>query len=272
GRRIAKKINSTIVEKYLWEGLTKLLAVYDGSDNLVARFEYADARTPFAMMKGGVKYYLTYDQVGSLRAVTDSSGTVVKRIDYDSFGNILSDSTPSFSVPFGFAGGLHDLDTGLVRFGFRDYDPETGRWTAKDPIRFLSGETDVYGYAANNPISFTDPLGLAADDVCEFDLGDVFKPIIDWSAEVNWETVGIGTVSLISGVASVAGGSAALESTWGAVGAEAVIGGIIATGFGLGDIIVGFQGGESQLLKAREDVKRLPAIIRRLMTISGIEP
>ncbi|MCB9610787.1 MAG: hypothetical protein H6716_29655, partial [Polyangiaceae bacterium] len=36
-------------------------------------------------------------------------------------------------VPFGFAGGIHDADTGLVRFGARDYDAVTGRWTSKDP-------------------------------------------------------------------------------------------------------------------------------------------
>jgi len=78
-------------------------------------------------------YYLTYDQVGSLRAVTDSTGAIVKRIDYDSFGKILSDSNPSFTVPLSFAGGLHDRDTGLVRFGARDYDPAIGKWTAKDP-------------------------------------------------------------------------------------------------------------------------------------------
>jgi len=35
--------------------------------------------------------------------------------------------------PFGFAGGIYDPDTGLVRFGARGYDAETGRWTAKDP-------------------------------------------------------------------------------------------------------------------------------------------
>ena len=44
GRRIAKKVNGTITEKYLWQGLTRLLAIYDGSDNLLMRFEYADGR------------------------------------------------------------------------------------------------------------------------------------------------------------------------------------------------------------------------------------
>jgi hypothetical protein len=74
-----------VVEKYLWQGLTRLLAVYDGSSNLVMRFEYADERMPVAMTKAGVTYYLTYDQVGSLRVVSDASGNVIKRIDYDSF-------------------------------------------------------------------------------------------------------------------------------------------------------------------------------------------
>jgi len=51
-------------------------------------------------------YCLGYDQVGSLRVVTDPSGTIVKRIDDDAFGNLLIDSNPAFRVPFGFAGGL----------------------------------------------------------------------------------------------------------------------------------------------------------------------
>jgi len=52
-------------------------------------------------------------------------------MDYDEWGRAVLDTNPGFQ-PFGFAGGLHDRDTGLVRFGARDYDPETGRWTAKD--------------------------------------------------------------------------------------------------------------------------------------------
>jgi RHS repeat-associated protein len=63
-------------------------------------------------------------------------------------------------VPFGFAGGLADRDTGLVRFGYRDYDPDTGRWTAKDPIGFAGGDTDLFGYVQCNPVNLVDPWGL----------------------------------------------------------------------------------------------------------------
>ncbi len=160
GRRIAKKVNGVTIEKYLWSGLTRLLAVYDGANNLLMRFEYADGRMPVAMMVGATRYYLAYDQVGSLRAVTDSAGTLIKRIDYDTFGNILADSNPGLKVPFGFAGGLYDGDTELVRFGARDYDPQIGRWTAKDPIGFSGGDEDLYGYTLDDPVNGVDPEGL----------------------------------------------------------------------------------------------------------------
>ncbi|MDF1594107.1 MAG: peptidoglycan DD-metalloendopeptidase family protein [Desulfobacterales bacterium] len=159
-RRIAKKVNGSIVEKYLWQGLTRLLAVYDGSNNLLMRFEYADARMPVAASIAGATYYLTYDQVGSLRIVANASGSVVKRIDYDSFGNIVADSNPAFIIPFGFAGGFYDIDTGHVRFGYRDYDPDIGRWTAKDPLLFEGEDTDLYGYVLNDPVNLIDPWGL----------------------------------------------------------------------------------------------------------------
>ena len=160
GRRIVKRIDGTIVAKYLWQGLTKLLAIYDDSDNLIQRFEYADGRMPVAMTQAGITYYLAYDPVGTIRVVTDASGNTVKRMDYDAFGNIITDTHSALTIPFGFAGGLRDPDTGLVRFGYRDYDPDTGRWTAKDPIFFAGGDTNLYGYVLNDPVNLIDPLGL----------------------------------------------------------------------------------------------------------------
>ncbi|MFA4828189.1 MAG: RHS repeat-associated core domain-containing protein [Thermodesulfovibrionales bacterium] len=160
GRRIAKRVNGAIVEKYLWRDSITLLAVYDGSNNLIARFNYSDGRMPVSVTYGGLTYYLTYDQVGSLRAVTDTTGNIVKKIDYDSFGNMLLDTNPTLAVPVGFAGGLHDKDTGLVRFGSRDYDPSIGKWTAKDQIDFYGGDTNLFNYVGNNPVNFVDPLGL----------------------------------------------------------------------------------------------------------------
>jgi len=162
GRRISKKIDGAVVEKYLWRDNTTLLAVYDGSDNLAMRFNYADGRLPISMLRGGSTYYMMYDQAGSLRLIVDSTGNIIKkRIDYDSFGNIINDTNPAFTVPFGFAGGLHDRDTGLVRFGARDFDPTIGRWTAKDPIDFAVGT--ILEDVATAGLGITDdPVSLLA--------------------------------------------------------------------------------------------------------------
>ena len=75
-------------------------------------------------------------------------------------GYILKDTNPGFQ-PFGFAGGIHDHHTGLIRFGARDYDPQTGRWTAKDPIGFGGGTPNLYQYSAAHPINSIDPDGKA---------------------------------------------------------------------------------------------------------------
>ncbi|HEY5998712.1 MAG TPA: RHS repeat-associated core domain-containing protein, partial [bacterium] len=72
---------------------------------------------------------------------------------------IIADTNPGLTVPFGFAGGLHDRDTGLVRFGHRDYSPELGRFVAKDPIDFAGGK-NLYAYTTSDPVNFIDPLGL----------------------------------------------------------------------------------------------------------------
>jgi len=89
---------------------------------------------------------------------------IIKEITYDTFGNILSDTNPSFKVPFGFAGGFYDQDTKLTRFGYRDYDAYTGKWTAKDPIGFDGGDSNLYGYVLGDPVSGIDPLGLEVEE------------------------------------------------------------------------------------------------------------
>ena len=138
--------------------------MYDGNDNLLQRFEYVDDRMPVAMTdKDGNRYYLHYDQVGSLRAVSDTNHNIIKEITYDTYGNILKDTNPSFKVPFGFAGGLYDPDTKLTHFGYREYDAYTGKWTAKDPIGFAGGDSNLYGYVLGDPVGFVDSWGLYHD-------------------------------------------------------------------------------------------------------------
>jgi len=110
------------------------------------------------MIKNGEKYKIVSDHLGSVRMVVKiSDGSIIQQIDYDAFGIVLEDTNPGFQ-PFYFAGGLYDLNTELVRFGARDYMPEVGRWTAKDPIRF-NGGINIYEYANSDPVNYIDTDG-----------------------------------------------------------------------------------------------------------------
>ena len=83
-------------------------------------------------------------------------------LKYDSFGNIIERSG-DLELPFGFAGGIWDEDTKLIRFGVRDYDPETGRWTSKEPLGF-AGSRNWYVYSYNNPVNWYDLTGFKPGD------------------------------------------------------------------------------------------------------------
>jgi len=158
-RRIGKKVNGMLVQGFLYQDRLKPIAQLDGSGNVVSRFVYATrVNVPDYMIKGGVAYRIVADHLGSPRFVVNTAtNTVVQRMDYDAWGNVTSDTQPGFQ-PFGYAGGLYDRDTGLVRFGARDYDPGTGRWTAKDRMGFKGGE-NLYGYVLGDPINRYDPRG-----------------------------------------------------------------------------------------------------------------
>ena len=162
-RRIGKKVNNTLTQGFLYQDGLKPIAELDGNNQVVSRFVYATGvNVPDYMIKGGVTYRILTDHLGSPRLVVNvTDGSVIQRMDYDEFGNVLTDTNPGFQ-PFGFAGGLYDRDTKLVRFGARDYDAEIGRWTAKDPILFAGGDTNLYGYVVSDPINFIDFRGRYA--------------------------------------------------------------------------------------------------------------
>jgi RHS repeat-associated protein len=158
-RRIGKKVNGQLVEGFLYQGQLRPVAWLNGAGQVYATFVYGTrVNVPEYMVTASGTFRILTDHLGSPRLVVNSStGAVVQRIDYDAYGNVLSDTAPGFQ-PFGFAGGLYDRDTGLVRFGVRDYDPSVGRWTNKDPIRFAGG-LNLYEYAAGDPVSMSDPSG-----------------------------------------------------------------------------------------------------------------
>jgi RHS repeat-associated protein len=173
-RRVGKRVNGTLVKQWLYKDGLRPVAELNGSGAVVARFVYAsDRSTPDFIVRGGNRYRVLTDQLGSPRMAVNvtNSSDVPFRAEYTAFGvQTMLSGTAADWMPFGFAGGVSDPETGLVRFGARDYDANVGRWTAKDPIRFEGAQENLYLYVGGDPVNQVDPLGLFAgtcvDDDC----------------------------------------------------------------------------------------------------------
>lgn len=103
-----------------------------------------------------------------IREMTDSSGTIHARYDYDPWGRSTKLSG-DLDADFGYTGMYVNKTTGLDLTLFRAYDPEKGRWLSRDPLgmfakRRLRGSTgpNLYAYVWNNPIRWFDQWGLDA--------------------------------------------------------------------------------------------------------------
>jgi RHS repeat-associated protein len=161
-RRVGKRVNGTLVKQWLYKDDLRPVAELNGTGAVVARFAYAAERNvPDFIIRGGNTYRVLADQLGSPRMAVNvaNSSDVPFRAEYSSFGVQTMVSGTADWMPFGFAGGMYDADTGLVRFGARDYDALLARWTAKDPIRFDGGDSNLFGYVLADPVNFLDPGG-----------------------------------------------------------------------------------------------------------------
>jgi RHS repeat-associated protein len=161
-RRIGKKINGQLVQGFLYGDDLGPEAVLSPDGSILSRFVYGtSAVIPDYMVKSGTTYRIVSDERYSPRLVVNTeTGEIAQELAYDSYGRVTKDTNPGFQ-PFGFAGGLYDRDTGLTHFGAREYDAETGRFISQDPLDFSGGDTNLYAYAAGDPVNAIDPDGLS---------------------------------------------------------------------------------------------------------------
>jgi len=208
-RRVGKKVNGILQQGFLYQDQLNPIAELDKDNNVVSRFIYGDKiNVPSVMEKDGNTYRIISDHLGSVRLVVDASdGSVVQKLSYDTNGKVLNDTNPGFQ-PFGFAGGIYDTDTGLVRFGARDYDAVTARWTTKDPIRF-DGGANLYGYVNNDPINYIDPSGLICFSKTEVNqISSMIGAGLSSAIQGAWDAKGAGFLAGLNALRMGAKGAA----------------------------------------------------------------
>jgi RHS repeat-associated protein len=105
-------------------------------------------------------HYYHQDRLGSVRALTNSTGQVEATYEYDAYGKLLS-STGSVYNPFGYTGEYTDSESGLIYLRARYYDPTTQQFLTVDPE--LAWTEQAYAYVAGSPTNFGDATGLAVD-------------------------------------------------------------------------------------------------------------
>ena len=154
---------------------------------------------PVAVNRGsGSRGYLGTDIMGSTRSVTDSHGVQEGYYDYDVFGNpVTGDFTTG--VDYGYLGKSYDSRTGLYNYGYRDYNPQTVRFTTVDPIR---DGTNWFAYVNNDPVNYVDLLGLLASEPKRG----------FWSKALDGVQAGLDVVGFVPGVGEIADGINALIS------------------------------------------------------------
>jgi RHS repeat-associated protein len=170
-RKIATIVNG-ITTLYLYDGWN-CVAEYSGTTLTKTRLWGTDlSGTPQGA--GGVggllvesqisnsqisNFFPTYDGNGNISEYLDSTGQVTAHFEYDPFGNTVVNTDTSNQFAYRFSTKPIGIATGLYYYGYRYYDPLTGRWPSRDPIE-EEGGVNLYGFVGNDGVNKWDVLGL----------------------------------------------------------------------------------------------------------------
>lgn len=167
-RRIGTRVDSdgagpgSPIQTWMVDDGVNSYADFNGSGNVTVRYLYGQAVDQLLARTdsgGTTAWYLT-DKLGTVRDITNTSGTVIDHLAYDSFGKVTNETSPSNGDRFKFTGREYDAETGLLYYRARYYDVVIGRFVSQDPKSFAAGDPNLYRYVGNGPTIATDPSGL----------------------------------------------------------------------------------------------------------------
>jgi RHS repeat-associated protein len=164
GERI-QKVTGTATERYDYNEAGQLLGEYGATNR---DYIWADGIPVANIDTTGTTStiaYVTADQLGTPRAIANSSGTTEWQLPYQ--GNPWNEVAPTstgYTYNLGLPGMYFDAETGQMNWGFRTYNSGIGRSPQSDPMGVFGGQWSTYAYVTNNPLSWSDPYGLAPDN------------------------------------------------------------------------------------------------------------
>lgn len=163
GRRASTTTWEEGTVRHVYDDNWQVIADLDSNGNVLRSYVWGEGIDRLLAVKVGVKSYAALtDAQGTVWGLADGTD-VVARWTYDAWGNVLSGevSDPALAAfRYRFQGREFSAVTGLTNFRARWYDPGTGRWLSKDPIR-LDGGINLYAFCNSGPTLYNDPLGCA---------------------------------------------------------------------------------------------------------------
>ena len=199
--RLAQVSQGASTTRIGYDGLDRI-AEYDGGNAVLRRYVHGPGiDTPIVWYEGSgttTRRFLSSDERGSVISVTDSSGTVLGLNKYDEYGVPQSTNLGKF----GYTGQAWVPEVGLWYYKARFYWADGNRFMQTDPIGYLPSP-NLYAYVWNDPINWTDPLGLDPPNV---DGGDTCNPAKDDCVTVTHPRLIPGGASLLRSGSGFPGG------------------------------------------------------------------
>jgi RHS repeat-associated protein len=158
-RRITKSAAGSTTQ-FVYDGDNVILE-FNGTATLSVRYlQGPGVDQVLAQEKAGTTSWMLTDHLGTVRDLVNNAGSVVNHFTYDSFGKVLSATPGGVDTRYKFTGRELDAETGLYYYRARYFDANVGRFIGQDPIGFSAGDSNLYRYVGNSPVSNTDPSGL----------------------------------------------------------------------------------------------------------------
>lgn len=166
GERIGKVASfpQAVTERYAYDEAGTLLGEYGTTNRDYVWLNGMPVAAIDNTISGGVTTstinYITADQLGTPRVVTNTAGAVIWQWTYQGnpFGEQQPTSSTGYVLNLRYPGQYYDEESGTNYNLLRNYEPAVGRYQQSDPIG-LAGGASTYAYAGGNPMYFADSNG-----------------------------------------------------------------------------------------------------------------